>query len=250
MVDDLFGISKCGPESIALNSFINQEIEMKKLQFHTSNEKGKSKCHKLHVGKKCKECPNLKVHGKDMVEVQSHTYLGDEISNNGKNTENIKSRVSKGIGIVTDILNILKTIQNGHHYFETAVLLRDSMLINGILTNAEAWHNVTKNDVKELGKVDKMFFGKLLEAPFSTPSESFYLEFGILPVWSIIKGRRINFLKYLVDRNQESMLGKVFKVQWIDPDPGDCSYLVTKDLEDLDIDLTLGSNKRYAQDKI
>ena len=91
MVDDLFGISKCGTESVILNSFINQAIEMKKLQFHTSSEKGKSKCHKLHIGKQCQKCPDLKVHGKEMVEVQTHTYLGDEISNDGKNKENIKS---------------------------------------------------------------------------------------------------------------------------------------------------------------
>ena len=103
--------------------------------------------------------------------------------------------------------------------------------------------------MKELGKVDKMFFEKLLEAPFSTPSESFYLEFGILPVWSIIKGRRINFLKYLVDRNPESMLGRVFKIQWIDPDPGDWSYPVSKDLEDLDIDLTLDQIRDMSKTK-
>ena len=35
MVDDLLGIAPCGLESLALNTFINVQIEMKKLRFHT-----------------------------------------------------------------------------------------------------------------------------------------------------------------------------------------------------------------------
>ena len=51
MVDDLNCISKCGLESIELNTFINTQIELKKLRFHVPDDKGKSKCHKLHIGK-------------------------------------------------------------------------------------------------------------------------------------------------------------------------------------------------------
>jgi hypothetical protein len=35
MVDDLLGIAPCGLESLAMNTFINVQIEMKKLKFHT-----------------------------------------------------------------------------------------------------------------------------------------------------------------------------------------------------------------------
>ena len=50
-VDDLNGISKCGEDSLSLNTFINCQIELKKLRFHTADAKGKSKCHKLPIGK-------------------------------------------------------------------------------------------------------------------------------------------------------------------------------------------------------
>lgn len=49
MVGDLNGITKCGLNSVALNSFLTTQIEMKKLKFHMPDEKGKSKCHKIHV---------------------------------------------------------------------------------------------------------------------------------------------------------------------------------------------------------
>ena len=52
MCDDLNGVARCGLESVALNAFITSQIEFKKLRFHTPDIHGKSKCHKLHVGKK------------------------------------------------------------------------------------------------------------------------------------------------------------------------------------------------------
>ena len=131
-VDDLGGISKCGSQSLSLNSFINTQIEHKKLRFHTTDVKGSSKCHKLHIGRVTRDCPALKVHGTEMLEVKDDKYLGDILSSDGKNTKNIK-----GVGIMANIFNLLDTITCGQFYFEIAVLLRNSMLINGILTNAE-----------------------------------------------------------------------------------------------------------------
>ena len=66
MIDDLLGIAPCGLESIALNTFINVQIEMKRLKFHTPGPDGKTKCHKIHIGKENKLCPTLLVHGTEM----------------------------------------------------------------------------------------------------------------------------------------------------------------------------------------
>ena len=49
MVDDLVGIANCGHSSLALNTFINSQIELKKLTFHTPDANGKSKCNVMHV---------------------------------------------------------------------------------------------------------------------------------------------------------------------------------------------------------
>ena len=40
-VDDLNGISKCGAESSGLNTFINTQIELKRLRCHVPDKKGK-----------------------------------------------------------------------------------------------------------------------------------------------------------------------------------------------------------------
>ena len=143
MVDDLLAMAKCGMQSTKLNIEINTRIEMKKLNFHTPDHRGKSKCHTMHIGKRSENCPNLKVHGSDMEKVTSDTYLGDIISSDGKNKLNIENRVAKGLGIVSEIMDILKTVSFGEHFFEIAATLRESKLINGILTNCDVWYGLT-----------------------------------------------------------------------------------------------------------
>ena len=83
-----------------------------------------------------------------MGRVAEDTYLGDIISHDGKNTKNVKSRVGKGLGIVTDIMNILGKVSLGKHYFKIGLLLRESMFLNGILTNAEVWYGITKAEIE------------------------------------------------------------------------------------------------------
>ena len=95
MVDDLLTISRCGNASLALNTYVNAQIETKKLRFHTPDHNGKSKCHFIHIGKNNKNCPKLKVHGTEMEQVTEDTYLGDIISEDGKNEKNIKNRIAK-----------------------------------------------------------------------------------------------------------------------------------------------------------
>ena len=75
MVDDLLVVAPCSLESLSVNVFINTQIEMKKLEFHTPDKNGKSKCHKMHVGKSNVMCPSLKVHGTPMGKVSEDTYL-------------------------------------------------------------------------------------------------------------------------------------------------------------------------------
>ena len=145
------------------------------------------------MGRPNKDCPALKVHGRAMQNCSEETYLGDIISLDGKNTKNIKSHTSKGLGIISQIFNILDCTSFSPHNFEIALLLRDSMLINGTLYNAEIWYNMTESDINELQNLDNIFFSRLLGVPKSTPTETFHLELGVLLMPTIIKASRILF---------------------------------------------------------
>ena len=94
MLDDVFALSNCGPESTQLNEYINIKTGSKKLQF------AKEKTYKMHVGRRkdrfrCKNAfidiweegmESEKYLGKVKVqETWLTNYLGEIISSDGKN---------------------------------------------------------------------------------------------------------------------------------------------------------------------
>ena len=148
MVDDILGIAPCGNKSVALNTFINTHMEIKKLIFHKPDTTGNSKCHKIHVGKHNQLCPEVRVHGSTMECVDSDPYLGDILAADGSNTLNIRNMVSKGNGIVSKIKTILESL--GAHYFKITLLLRENLLLNAILSSSESWYGLTQSEIDDL----------------------------------------------------------------------------------------------------
>ena len=239
MVDDLLSMSSCGFESTAINTSINTIIELKKLQFHIPEAGKKSKCHFMHIGKANKYCPGMKVHGHQADRVEEAVYLGDNIRADGKNSSNIESRVNKGIGQISQIMDILKTVSFGAQYFKIAVTLRETMFINGILTNADVWYGLLKSEIDQLEEIDRMLIRGILEVPSSSCVESLYLELGITPIHVILKARRVNYLHYLATLKDDEMLYRVFKAQWDNPVKDDWTLEVKRNLEELNIHLSL-----------
>ena len=201
MVDDLLIVTECGNKTVMANSYINAKSNLKKLQF------GTNKCHKMHVGRKKVNgvCPDIYVDGwkvkevsevetgestlldefdgqEKMDEVSEEKYLGDNLSDDGRNMKNILARAAKGTGIVSQIMCILEEIFFGKYYFEVAVVLRNSLLLSSILVNSEAWYNLKKEEVEKLEQVDEMLLRKVLECPVTTPKEMIYLELNCLPI--------------------------------------------------------------------
>ena len=90
-----------------------------------------------------------------MKEVDNDKYLGDVIAKDGKLEENLKARKNKAIGLVSQILVMLKEVSLGKHYFEIAMLLRNLMFVNAVLFNSEVWYPVKDSDFEELETIDK-----------------------------------------------------------------------------------------------
>ena len=211
------------------------------------DKNGKSKCNVMHVGKHSIICPQLKVHGSPMHTVTHTKYLGDIVAADSRNDLNIKSRVAKGMGNITRVMNILEKVTLGSHYYKTAILLRESIFLSALLINSESWHGVTAENINQLESLDKLLLGKILKTPISTPTEAMYLELGILRIRTIVKARRINFLHYLLNRKETEMISQVFSVQWSRPDKNDWSILVKQDLSDFNLDANLSNIKRKSK---
>ena len=124
------------------------------------------------------------------------------------------------------------------------MLLRESIFMNGILTNAEVWYGLSAKQVGQLESVDKLLLRKLLNTPVSTPSEGMQLELGILSINTVIKARRINFLHYLLNTSENEMLSKVFRSQLDQPVQFDWSEQVKADIIDFKIGLSPNKHQK------
>ena len=62
------------------------------------------------------------------------------------------SRKDKSVGANKQICTMLSDMCFGPFHFEAALIFRDSMLINSILTNSEAWYRLKQQEVDILEK--------------------------------------------------------------------------------------------------
>ena len=139
-----------------MSEFLNRRTNLMNLQF------GCQKCDKMHIGKKQNDdiCPTLTIDSWDeevikedgggtklkdiykgkeaMNEVIEKKYLGDLIARDGTNFKNIKERTNKAHGNINKIVTSINEIPYGKHFFKAAKLMRDAILLNGLLNNSES----------------------------------------------------------------------------------------------------------------
>ena len=156
--------------------------------------------------------------------------------------------MNKGIGIISEIMDMLTSVSFEHTFFEIAKTLRDARLLNGILTNADFWYSLQKSEIDELEEVDRMLLRNILGAPETTCIESLYLELGVIPIRIILKARRVVYLDYLATQNENGTLYKAFIAQWKYPAEGDWTEEANKNLVELGINLTLEDIKKKSED--
>ena len=125
--------------------------------------------------------------------------------------------MSKGNGIIAKIKNYLESVSLGRHFFKIALLLRESLLINGIMTSAESWYGLKRCEIDLLEDLDHQLLRYIFEVPKSVPTCGLFLETGAVSIETRIKISRVNYLHYLVNLDKEEMLSKFFMAQWENP---------------------------------
>ena len=153
------------------------------------------------------------VQSEEMLTSSSEKYLGDILVNTGKIDENLQSRQSKGVGIVNQIMSLLKEISFGSYFFQMALVFRNSQLINGTLYNMEGLHGVKNKHLDVIEECDKMFFRNIFECPQGTPLEAFFLETSTIPFRFILQGRRLMYLWTLLKKPKTELARQVYEAQ-------------------------------------
>ena len=255
MIDDVICPAVCGLKSVEVTAFINAKSNAKKIQF------GVDKCHQLHIGKNKGICPELHIDSwgikkmdeaqtgfKNLVDVkmddhklenvEKEKYLGDIITTDGNNMKNVEARRSKSVGIIKQINKMLNEVCYGPYHFEVALLFREAFLLNGILTNSEAWYNVKSQEVEILEKCDENLIQSILETPRTTAKCMLYLETGAKPIRFILMKKRLMFLHYILNEPSQSLINRFFIVQERNPSKNDWCSKVKEDLAYLEIFLS------------
>ena len=96
------------------------------------------------------------------------------------------------------------------------MVFRNTLLIRSLLTNAESWYSITSGEIEELERVDENLLRRILECPAATANEMLYLELGVSPFRNIIKSRRLNFLQYILNESQATMIHTFLMAQLSD----------------------------------
>ena len=123
--------------------------------------------------------------------------------------------------------------------------MRNGILLGSMLNNSETWINLTKKNIEELEKPDKLLRDRLFE---SKPSTVFYyLELGIIPAKYVILKKRLKFLKYIIDEDMNSMIRRVYEEQRKESIKGDFIHLVKEDLKDLQIEIEDSDIRKYSK---
>ena len=169
-------------------------------------------------------------------ETFSTKYLGEVISSDGKNTDNIPQRKKRGFGTIKDIVMMLDDMCLGPHMFQKAVVLRDSMLVGTLLTCSEAWYNVTEVDLVQLEQLDKALWSNILEVARTVPYDLLCLELGLEPFRYIIMRRRLLYLQHILKQEDTSLIKQFFKTQMKSLKKKDWGKTVLENLQHLKVE--------------
>ena len=160
---------------------------------------------------------------------------------------NIKEREGRGSGAAKQILNMLNDLCLGEYHFEVANILRSSLLLSTLLSNSESWYNLSKVDVSKLESVDEELLRKVLSAHSKTPKVLLYLETGNIPLRFTIQSRRMNFLWYILNEEDNSLIKTFFMAQYENPSKGDWVSQIQSDLIELGINYTFDQIRQCSK---
>ena len=153
------------------------------------------------------------------------------------------------MGYISQIMTILEEMCFGKFYFDSALLLRESIFINGILSSIEATYGLTSQDVENLEILDRILLRKILSAHSKCPNESLYLELGVMPIKFIIICRRLSFLHYILNRPDTDLLKQFFEIQCKYPTKNDWVLTIKQDINILSLKMTFKDIKNMKKQK-
>ena len=171
-------------------------------------EWGAEKCEVMQVGRKVKVPETWTLGQKRIRNTTSYKYLGDTITNDGKNKINIEKRFNTVQAIIRQINTTASSdVMKG---IESKVILElfHACIIPSFLNNAESWC-LSNSDEKELDKLGIRIIKRLFNLPEKTPNPAVIHSFGLLHTTQHIDQKKFMFLHKILQRPNDHWTKKM-----------------------------------------
>ncbi len=207
-VDDIADISGCSKDAITAHLNALEFALKKKLNF------APDKCFIMIVNKKSgDEIPELYINGEKMDNVDLTKYLGDIFNSKGNNEDLMNDRVKRGKAAMISIQGFMREICLGVHTLSVYRLLHNSIFLQGILFNSQAWSNLTERDIKKIAVVQRKFLRRMMGVKQAAANSFLHLELGVLPIEYEVHKRQLSFLHHIVNLEEKDPVKLVWRNQ-------------------------------------
>ena len=226
-VDDVLSFAVGENEQKEILNQVHEFATKHKLQW------GQSKCNVMRVGVHKKHADKKwNLGSMEIEETVTYRYLGDFISNDGKNAKNIESRKTKTQATTININSIAST--EVLRMIETSVLLElhDKVTIPGLIANAESW-SLSKMETTEIERIEQQALKNMFDLPLHTPIPAIIYTFGTLFTHLRIEKRRLNYLHTLLNRQDTHWTNQAFHI--LDEQNIGWAKTIKQTLRDLDL---------------
>ena len=149
------------------------------------------------------------------------------------------AKFQSGKKIIPDtLMSILSGVSLRMFQMDIALTLRESMFINGVLTNSESWYNMKEEHFKILEMKDNELMRKVFDAHSKTACELFWLESGKISIRYIVSKRRLMYLWTILKQKDDQLIRKTYNAQQLKPTRGDWYKMVQDEKSKYSINLT------------
>ena len=131
------------------------------------------------------------------------------------------------------------------------MILLNSLIRSSVLYGTEAMYNITENEIRELERIEEKQMKSIFKAEtgIQVPLHIMYLDGGQVPARYQIKRYKPNFMQYILQQNEESLLYKMLEAQILQPVKGDWFSECYKILEEFNIILQPESIKLMKREE-
>ena len=126
----------------------------------------------------------------------------------------------------------------GTYTLEAGIIYFKSLLRSSLLYAAETYYNLTEKEIRLIESKEEECLRKIIENGCKSPSALLYLQFGVLPTRFQIQIMMLNFLHYLLNQKEDSLLSRLFEAQLNIPTKGDWINNIRKILKLLNMQIS------------